>query len=743
MKDININISEAERALTEKPLLATSVERVLILHELRSFGKELPQPLRCAALLRELLSRVSLPLEPYDLIAGRCVDRLLDEREEQIFRELSSPGKNPARTALFGGGHCVFEWELLVKEGLVGLRRRAEEGLSAQRDGERRIFLEGMIGIYDAVIAYLLRYAAAAEEKGMHAVARNLTECATAAPTTFAAALQLLFTVTLIDCAYLTPNPTLTVGRLDQILYPFYQRDLAAGILTREEAGDYITDYYCKHNLIMGRGEHQVGDATNSTTFDRIYCFDAPQYLLLAGTDARGESAVNDLTLLFAECIRPSFKNPVIVVRYFKGMNEKHPALWQVLMEKALQSASMMFYHDGNMLATWERLGIPKEECRNYAHFGCNWPTIGVHGAWTKGTQKSPIYRAYASPEEAEIKGSHLFEPTVVKNWPETFVRIMEELAAREGGEPLSIEDFYTAFFAEMGELIDRKLQISAKEVEIRQRRPAAVLTFADCFFADAIEAAGGHGAVARYHFDLQTFSMFGTVADCFITVDELVFQKKRVTLGQLFEAVKADFKGYEGVLALCRSVEKYGSDTPFSNAHATRLSHTFAALVADRSRPYVERCGVLLTPCMQSDTWHLKMGEQSGATPDGRRAGMLFSQNTRPAGGACKNGLTAMLASMLCLPQDGLLSGALNLDIDPADFKGKEGERLLGALLATYFNRGGLHAQISAAGKEELVDAQIHPELHRDLRVRVTGYSGVFVDITKRLQDDIIKRFE
>ena len=147
--------------------------------------------------------------------------------------------------------------------------------------------------------------------------------------------------------------------------------------------------------------------------------------------------------------------------------------------------------------------------------------------------------------------------------------------------------------------------------------------------------------------------------------------------------------------------------------------------------------------PSMQSDTWHLKYGEQYCATPDGRRANTPFSQNTRPSNGSCTNGLTGMFNSMLMLPSDGLASGALNLDVDEKQFDGEEGRALFATLLAVYFNRGGLHAQVSCTGAERLLKAQEEPENYRDIRVRVTGYSGIFVDMCKRLQDDVIERFK
>lgn len=307
----------------------------------------------------------------------------------------------------------------------------------------------------------------------------------------------------------------------------------------------------------------------------------------------------------------------------------------------------------------------------------------------------------------------------------------------------VTIEDFYNLFFSRMEDFIERKLKLLSQELEVRQRRPAAVLTFGDCFLTNSIKRAECHSASAKYHFELPTFQMFGTIADCFIAVDQLVMREKKLTLKELLEATDADFIGYENILALCRGADKYGMDTPLSNAHAARLSKTACDLVIEKSRPYFEKQRLFLTPCMQSDTRHLKCGEQFGATPDGRRAHTPFSQNIRPSNGVCVNGVTAMLNSVCQLPQNGLLSGALNLDIDKKLLEGDDGVSILETLLGVYFNQGGLHAQVSCVHVNDLLDAQINPDRHRDLRVRVTGYSGIFVDICKRLQDDIINRLK
>ena len=738
------NIGEAIAALTEKPMLATSAERFLILDRIKSAYPHLPQPLRMSKMLSVLLKEVSVPIEDYDLIAGRCVDRLLTDDEEARFTAFLRHPDCPNKATLYSSGHCTYSWDMVVEEGLPGMRKMAETRLQSAENEDERVFLTAILEIYDAIADYMLRYASAAEARGMTMVAHNLREGATEVPQHFASALQLLWTITFIDCAYVTLNPTLTVGRLDQLLYPLYSRDIASGILTEDEARAYIIDYYCKHNLIMGRGEHQVGDETNSTTFQRICCFDAPQYMMLAGTDREGRLAVNRLTELFAECIEPAFKNPVVVVRYVVGMDRDASALWKTLTEKALKSASMMFYNDDNLLRTYRRIGLPQEDAVRYTHFGCNWSSPGDNGAWVQGGPKSNRFNAYRSPEEEKLLTGPYMRTLGKNGWPGVLLEELEVLAEGERkGETVSIDRLYERFLSRFSAFIDQKLERLRHEVEVRQRRPSAVLTFGDCFFRDSLRTAQCFSAGAKYHFELQSFQMFGTVVDSIIAVDQLVIREKRITLTELLDAVRNDFIDRPDILALCRKAEKYGMDTPLSNAHTERLSHAIPSIVIEKSRPYFEKDRLFLTPCMQSDTWHLKLGEQCGATPDGRRANTPFSQNSRPSNGACVHGLTAMLNAMLHLPNDGLTSGALNLDVDSRDFCGESGRVLFAALLASYFNRGGLHAQVTALSKEDLLDAREHPDRHRDLRVRVTGYSGIYVDICKRLQDDIIARFE
>ena len=356
-------------------------------------------------------------------------------------------------------------------------------------------------------------------------------------------------------------------------------------------------------------------------------------------------------------------------------------------------------------------------------------------------TPKSVHLCPYLPKEEKELLRVpyDLLRSSAPHGFVEDFMNIFRRLA--DAGAS-SIEDFYREFWLSVEKFLDFKLEHLSRELAARKKHPSAILTYADCFLAEPMKQGISFAAGAsKYYYEFQSVQGLGTLIDCFITVDKLVFETKRTTLKELLAATDANFVGYEKLHALCLSVDKYGSDTPHANYHTKRVTETYVKLIQEKSRPYFKRERIFLETCLQSDTWHLKWGRIFGATPDGRLAGKPFSHNTRPSVGACKNGLTGMFNSMLNIPFEKFMSGSLNVDLQKKDFEGDEGLEIFCALFGSYFNRGGLHAQVSVNSADELIDAQKDPDSHRDLRVRVTGYSGVFVDICEELQNDIIER--
>ncbi len=728
------NVKEAIELLENKPLHATAYERIFILDRIKSDKKQLSVPLRFSHMLHTLLSEVSVPIMEYDLVAGRIPDRELTAEEESLYQAFIKHPDSPYRRIFCDFGHISYDWDFLLAHGLVGLKKRAEGFLKAQADPEKRDFLTAQCEVYDALIQYLHRYADKARELGNAALADALCEAADEKPHSFRGALQLLYTVGFIDCAYVTKNPTLTLGFMDTLLLPYYEKELAEGTLTREAAKELILDFYCKHNLMMGRGEHQVGNTANSTGFSRICNFDAPQYLLLGGRDG-----VTALTSLFAECIEPRFKNPVVVFYYYTDMASEHPVLWKTLTDKALAGSSMMFYHQDSMKAAYRRTGLTEAQYEGCYHFGCNWAAPSTRAAWGQAGPKALLFEAPMSDAERERIQKPYPRSVADGDWPEVFMTVLSSLADGE----FTMTDIENAFFSVMEEFIDHKLTLLRTDIAIRQRRPAAVMTYSDCFFPRTAELGGTHAALSELFYELMPFRMFGTVADCFIVTDALVFREKKLTARTLLDAANANFEGYEELLAMIRRVPKYGSDTEEANAWAKRLCERYLSLIAEKNKPALAQNSIFLEPCMQSDTWHLKLGAKFGATVGGRAAGEPFSQNTRPSNGSCPNGITGMLNSMLSVTPYGLVSGALNLDVQKSLFRGEERHAVFAAMLASYFDRGGLHAQISVTDADELRAAKADPDSHRDLRVRITGYSAVFVDTCEALQNDLIARLE
>lgn len=402
-----------------------------------------------------------------------------------------------------------------------------------------------------------------------------------------------------------------------------------------------------------------------------------------------------------------------------------------------------MFYNDNDVIAAFQKVGVPLADAREYEHFGCNWAGLGKNSCWMTQAPRSSQFSPDSTPEEKERLKESYYRTRRVNGWTQDFTEVAHELN-RKSTPPESIDEFYAAFNKRVQDFITFKLENLKEELDVRNRHPSAMLTMGDCFRVPPIETATANNAsAAKWHFQIQTLICFASLVDMFTAVDKLVFRDKKYTLNQLIEATDANFEGYLPVLTACRKVSKFGSDDRLSNYHAARILGDYLEIVRKSSVPYAEKYGIVLMPSIQSDTHNMRMGAASGATFDGRLAGEPFSQNSRPSFGSCVNGITGMLSSLLKLPMDGLASGSLNLDIQPKDFQGEEGVVLLGSLIKTYLDAGGLHVQVSCQDIDEFIDAQAHPEKHRDLVVRVTGYSGIFVDFSKKVQDYVIERMK
>jgi len=700
-------VAEALAALRHKSPKSTTLERLRVVRSVWEECRDLPQPRQLGRVLRGLLERIEVPVEPHDLLLGRIREEIPDEAGEAWFRAtLKEMGARPP--CMTDNGHETLDWERLLRLGLNGLQAAAEARLANAADHERD-FLTGMVDLAAAFRTYARRYGEAARKAGLMEGAMAVECLADRPPETFREALQLVWLVGHVYVTMCAINATLTFGRLDQWLFPFYAADLAAGRLTRTEAGDLIEDFYCKNNVILGRGEHQMsGGGEFCTGWERNLCYDAPQYVVVGGTRAPDRPDFTELTELFVERIVPRFENPYMVVRYHAGMP---PRLWRQVCEKLRDNASMMVYNDSCVIPAMERAGFSPEEAAEYTMHGCNWPDLPPSQA-SQGTFWHPL--------------------------PGTLLQ-----AAAELEQAADMDAVYAAFTVAYREFVERELTAHVRQFEQRCALPQSPLAVDDLFLAGPLEKgrAKRHGGVLHPTF-VATFSGLATTVDSLAAIEDVVFRRKIASWAEMRVALLADFVDSEALHAACRRAPKLGCDDERADAHAVRLM-TLMHTELDRAESLLEPVGGKLFRCVETDMQHLRMGKQLGATPDGRRAGAPVSENSSPTVGACTAGLTAMFRSLAKLPFDRCHSGALNVRLQPAVFAGKAGMERLAALLSTYLQQGGLQVQISMVDVATLRAAQACPDDYRDLMVRITGYSAAFVDMTPPAQDEIIRREE
>ena len=708
-------IDEAVEALRYKPVCSTTLERLRVTEKANHRVAGLPQPLQLGEGLYYLLDHVAVPVSSDDLILGRIEEEVPDDSGEIFFRSTVAAWNGKSIPAWMpDGGHECFAWDRLLRFGLSGLEDYAQEEqerrIAAGEQGNHLDYLRGAVQVYQAFRRYARRYATAGREAGLEEAASWCDHVADHPPATFGEAMQLMWLVGNVYCTMVACNATLTFGRMDELLLPFYRKDLADGRLTDEKAGDLIEDFYCKNNLILGRGEHQMSHSSEKDTgWARNLTYDAPQYVILGGRRVDGAPVSNELTVLFLERIVPRFENPVVVVRYTNDLPEP---VWRLACEKMRDNASMMVYSDEKVIPAMIHCGIAPEDALTYTMHGCNWPDI-------PGIQRS-VYLYFVQ-----------------------LPRTLRKALLSMDGEISSIEEVYERFISLLREEFEEHADRFRTERKAWDHRAPGILRVDDCFLDGPIDAARSW-AVGGVKYPNMILSITGlaSATDSIMALDELVFRSGKASMDTLLQALQDDFADQERLRQLCVHAPKYGQGDDRADRHAVRLLETI-----NREIDRVSRIGaddeVNIFRCLETDMRHIPFGMDLGATPDGRRADQPISENTSPAPGSCKNGLTEMFHSLSQLPFNRINSGALNLRMQPVLFAGADGLQRLAELLRTYFDMGGLQVQLSFASVQELRDAQADPESYRDLMIRITGYSAAFVDMTREAQDEIIRREE
>ena len=720
-------------------------ERVLALRRAhQAHGHERPTRLYALA-MREIAETISVVIAEDDLVVGEPPEILLSPDEEALFAGYAQEYFQPTWFAT--RGHMTPAWEVLLERGLLDIRREAlERSAALAPDAEaaapRREFWEAVAICCQAVADLSARYAEqaarmaqAAADPGRRAELERVSAVCRRVPglpaRTFHEAVQAVWFLDFILHAICGARDY-SVGRLDQYLLPFYRRDIDNGTLTREDARELLQCLFVKMNAFIGIHDHYT------TPVKRSLCKDSVQYLVVGGQTPEGKDATNELSFLCLEAVDDlRIKEPNLTLRYHTGIDRE---LWRRVCDAVRRGASIGIYNDDVVVASLVNLGFSTADARGYVHYGCCNPHLP---GW------EPQLREY---QHSLVKCLELALNNGRDPYPARPTRLENEL--RDHTPTYSVEEAFagppTGDAADLWTFADLMRAVKAqirhdvgRAVELKRRfyaedylahRP---FCFESALIHDCVARGrdANHGGARSVHHNNYAGGL-ATVADSLVAIKKAVFEERWLTLGDLREALAANFVGNEGLRQrLLNRYPKFGNDDDEVDAIAAEIAECFCLEVLQHRDPVVGACW----PGIYTYHRFKWIGHMAGATPDGRLAGEPTSENQGPAPGRDRFGPTATLRSLAKLPLHLTPSGGQTFTLHPTLFDGPDGTKHLGDLIETYFSLGGEHLQINIVNTETLRAAQREPEKHRGLVVRVTGYSAYFVTLDRQSQDLLI----
>ncbi len=652
-------------------------------------------------------------------------------------------------------GHLAMDWESIIDLGIGGLKKKAQDRLNEECNADQKEFLNGAVICYDAISMYIRRMAEALREEGRMETADDLEQIAEGPAHTFTQALQLIWLLVLV-LQKVCGCGVLNLSRMDQYLFGRYEKDCAAGILTEERAVELLQEFYFRNNEIMVQTDH-MSQEIETTSYTLEVAYDDPNYLILGGLRADGTSGVNPLSFLMVEAARAlKLRNPFLVVRYHKGMNQD---FWRYCCDAMRENTTLVFYNDETMIPALKRCGVEEPEVYDYGFFGCNDPNIpamegGLRQVWFNLVKPLELalnqgdypMEPLGSERIAACAEGEALDPECQFDIDDRMTGLMTGpyygIKTKPAEEMQTMEDFLEAYQQQMSYLMAEFRRGFELDFEVERQVTMDKMRIEDCFLRGTIEHAvtwteGG----TKYHKIVNQGSGLATAVDALYAIDQICFVKKEMTLAQLRDVLKNDFEGQEMLSVRWKNkLQKFGNDIDDVDKYAKIVTDMFIRSIDESNgSQYLYQ----MWPTYSTDRDFTTMGTYVGATPDGRKAKEQLSENQSPTNGKDLSGLTAMLNSVAKIPFNVITGGPLNLRLHPSAVAGEEGLSVMCALFETYMERGGMQLQVNVVDAETLKAAQVDPEQYRSLCVRVTGYSAFFVEMGKKAQNELIARTE
>ncbi len=783
-----------EKLLDEKPYI--DAQRALLATEAYQAHQNLPRDLVRAYMLKNILEKMSIYIEDETLLVGNqaqknrnapvfpeyTLDFILDEldlfekRDGDVFyiteqtkdeiRSIADFWNNnnlrarglaylPDEVSVFmetgvfgmegklnaGDAHLSVNYEKLLKEGLKGYKEKALEyqsklDFTKPEDLDKNIFYQSVLIVIDAVEAFANRYADLAlkkadeetnpeRKKELLEIARICQKVPYQPADSFKEAIQSVWFIQVI-LQIESNGHSLSYGRFDQYIYPYYKKDIDQGLISKEEVLEYLSCLWIK-TLTINKVRSQ--SHTLSSAGSPMY-----QNVTIGGQTTDGKDAVNDLSFLVLQSVAQTrLTQPNLTVRYHKNLN-KH------FFDECIEVMKLGFgmpalNNDEIIIPSFMNWGVKKEDAYNYSAIGC--VETAVPGKW--GYRCTGM--SYVNfPRLLLCVMNNGVDLTTGKRFVKGYGYFKDMNSYDELMEAWdkSLREF-TRYSVIVENAIDKASERDVPDIL------CSTLTD-DCLLRGKTIKEGG----AVYDFISGLQVGIADMANSLAAIKKLVFEEQKITKEQLWNALLDNFESEENQKIQKQLIEdapKYGNDIDEVDQ-----------LIVDAYQPYLDEIakypntrhnrgpiGGIRYGGTSSISANVGQGLGTCATPDGRKAFEPLAEGSSPSHNTDKNGPTAIFKSVTKLPTEKLTGGSLlNQKMTPQMLSTEENKEKLEMLLRAFFNRlHGYHVQYNIVSKETLLDAQKHPEKHKDLIVRVAGYSAFFNVLSKKTQDDIIGRTE
>ena len=674
-----------------------------------------------------------------------------------------------------GVGHLCVQYDKVLAIGYNGIKKEAEAQLAkvdvaCSYYAARRSFLEAVIESCDAAITYANRYAALAEETAQSAsgerkeellkIAANCRKVPANGAESFYEACQSFWFVQMLVQTEGSGH-SISPGRFDMYMYPYFKKDFEAGKITLEFAQELVDCLWVKLNDL-----NKCRDAVSAEGFAGYSLF---QNLIVGGQTKDGRDSTNELSFI---CLNATLHillpQPSISIRVWNGSPNE-----LLLMAAHVTRTGVglpAYYNDEVIIPSMLSRGVALEDARNYCIIGCVEPQApGKTDGWHDAAFFNMLRPLELVFSNGKSKGEQISIKTGEIDTLDTY------------------EKFFGAYQAQMDYMI--KLLVNSDNAIDKAHARRCPLPFLSSMVEDCI----GRGKSVQEGGALLNFTGpqgFGiaNMADALYAVKKLVYDEKKYTLAEVKAALLANFSGeasavsaedvtikiadelgsknvelneeiireiYKNVkeaqggasnprwaqlLEDIKALPKFGNDDDSVDSFAREAAYTYTRPMEKYQNPR----GGMFQAGLYPVSANVPLGAQTGATPDGRLAHTPIADGVSPAAGRDVNGPTAAANSVSKLDHGIASNGTLfNMKFHPSALKGDEGLFNFVSLIRAYFDRKGMHVQFNVVSRETLIDAQKNPENYKNLVVRVAGYSALFTTLSRSLQDDIINRTE